>query len=99
MAAAWQFGSHGGVAIGELIVRRFCPKGQTVENDFFSLTRNGPNRIPLAMPRKLQLEFPGAMYRIMSRGDQRAPQHDSMWPEMTLALHLAFCRITLSELY
>src|SRR5207244_5215248 len=31
--------------------------------------RTGSNSLP--MPRKLRLEFPGAMYHIMSRGDQR----------------------------
>ena len=31
----------------------------------------GPGPILLSMPRKLRLEFPGAMYHVMSRGDQR----------------------------
>jgi hypothetical protein len=44
-------------------------RGQTVESNFFSLTGKGAGSNPLPMPRKLRLEFPGAMYHVMSRGD------------------------------
>src|SRR5437879_6577744 len=42
-------------------------RDQTLENDFFRLTSKGLDRNSLPMPRKLRLEFPGAMYHVVSR--------------------------------
>jgi hypothetical protein len=45
--------------------------GVTVEKGLLELDWEGTGLNPLPMPRKPRLEFSGAIYHVMSRGDRR----------------------------
>ena len=47
------------------------------------------------MARKLRVEYPGAIYHVMNRGDRREPTlHDDKDRELFLAPLLAFAQVT-----
>jgi hypothetical protein len=45
-------------------------KGQAIERFIIGFDMPRRNRIQTDMPRKLRLEYPGAMYHVVSRGDR-----------------------------
>src|SRR5256885_7096336 len=47
------------------------PQGSTHRKGNFSIDRLALNRLTQGMPRNLRVEYPGAMYHVMSRGDRR----------------------------
>jgi hypothetical protein len=47
--------------------QRKCVKGSLI------LTKGGYRNKPADIPRQLRIEYPGAIYHVMNRGDRREP--------------------------